>query len=452
MEDNAKARIDAGYFRKRLLVATAAIEALPHKKLGDIAGVFRKGIFDIKADTYVQPGKGIAFVRIGDLRNGIVSKSTTAWISHDAHRAEYKTCLSYGDVILSKTAYPAASFVNLSECNVSQDTIAIKLSPAARREFCGGYIVAFLNSSYGLALMERQFQGNVQQHLSLDDGKKLQIPKFGREFQHLTDALFRMADREIDKAVLSTDAAQSVLICNLGLANWAPPEPLSYTAPAGTSVAAGRLDAQYFAPRIQALLDVLSRDSRYIRDVAKPRHEVFQSRAEGAFHYIEIGDLDGAGEAGSTLVPCADAPSRATWYVRRNDIITSTVRPIRRLSAQIAPEQDGYVCSSGFVVIDARGIAPELLLAYLRLPMICELLDLYASASMYPAITEENVFGLPLPSLEDAASLKIVKDMKRARDQRSRAITLLNAAKRAVEIAIEDSERAALRFLRDLGE
>jgi len=91
-------------------------------------------------------------------------------------------------------------------------------------------------------------------------------------------------------------------------------------------------------------------------------------------------------------------------------------------------------------------------LAYLRLPMICELLDLYASASMYPAITEENVFGLPLPSLEDAASLKIVKDMKRARDQRSRAITLLNAAKRAVEIAIEDSERAALRFLRDLGE
>ena len=45
-----------------------------------------------------------------------------------------------------------------------------------------------------------------------------------------------------------------------------------------------------------------------------------------------------------------EAPSRAQWFVKTNDIITSTVRPIRRLSALIESEQNNYICSSGFEI------------------------------------------------------------------------------------------------------
>ncbi len=56
--------------------------------------------------------------------------------------------------------------------------------------------------------------------------------------------------------------------------------------------------------------------------------------------------------------------------------------PIRRLSAIISPEQNGHVCSSGFVVLNPKRIAPEVLLTYLRLTIICELMDLHTSASL----------------------------------------------------------------------
>lgn len=134
-----------------------------------------------------------------------------------------------------------------------------------------------------------------------------------------------------------------------------------------------------------------------------------------------------------------------------NDIITSTVRPIRRLSAQIDPDQNGYVCSSGFVVLEPTGIRPELLLTFLRLPIICELMDLLASASMYPAISEAEILGLPLPSVDDATEKAVVAAVQEGRAARARAHSLLDAAKRAVEIAIEDSEAAALAYLDKMG-
>jgi hypothetical protein len=87
------------------------------------------------------------------------------------------------------------------------------------------------------------------------------------------------------------------------------------------------------------------------------------------------------------------------------------------------------------------------LLTYLRLPVICELLDLYASASMYPSITDADIFNLPMPELPDELEAQIVAHVQDARAAKARAAALLDAAKRAVEIAIEDSEAAALAHL-----
>ena len=175
------------------------------------------------------------------------------------------------------------------------------------------------------------------------------------------------------------------------------------------------MDARFFAPRIQALLDILSGDGLTVGDLATPRRQKFEPGACERFNYIEIRDIDGVGSAGSTQFACVDAPSRATWHVKPDDIITSTVRPIRRLSAQIAPEQDGCVCSSGFVVIQPRSIAPELLLTYLRLPVICELLDLYTSASMYPAINAAHIFGLHIPKIDTTSETQVVDNMHDAK-------------------------------------
>lgn len=321
--DNDKFRIDDGYFAKLPVETQRLIEAMPHARLGDLCAVFRKGIFDIKAETYAE--SGVPFVRIGNLRNGLVDDAELAYITPEAHMREGATALRYGDIVLSKTAYAAASFVNFPECNVSQDTIAARFSTGGAHAFKTGFVVAYLNTRYGLALMTRQFQGNVQSHLSLPDGRKVPIPRFSDELQVSIDRALRDADAKLRAARRETDSATEILTAAIGLRDWQPPEPLTYTQRASEALGAGRLDAEYFAPRVRGLLGRLSAGGRTLSDVAPPRREKFVPAREGEFDYIEISDVHADGTASSTRLAQRDAPSRATQFVRAGEVITSTV-------------------------------------------------------------------------------------------------------------------------------
>jgi len=143
----------------------------------------------------------------------------------------------------------------------------------------------------------------------------------------------------------------------------------------------------------------------------------------------------------------AEAPSRATQHVRSGDVITSTVRPIRRLSALMTPDQDGAVCSSGFVVLQPQGISGEVLLTYLRLPLVCDLMDLHTSATMYPAISESDLLALPIPAIPSGTQAQVQQAVRQSAHARQRATSLLDAAKRAVEIAIEQDEGAGIAYI-----
>ena len=530
--DNEKFRVDDGYFAKLPILTQQRIEALPHVRLGEVCSVFRKGIFDIKASSYAEIG--VPFVRISNLRDGLIDSKDVARITREAHEAESNTALIFGDIVLSKTAYAAASFVNVSECNVSQDTIAVRLSPSGKKRLKSGFIVAYLNCRYGLALMGRQFQGNVQAHLSLPDGRKVPVPLFSDVLQTTTDKTLRDADAQLLAAEQKMAEAEAILTAALGLSGWQPPEPLTYTRRASEAFAAGRLDAQYFAPRVRELLTLLGAGGRTVRDAAPPRQEKFDPKAPrpprapnalpswaptaqpmpaqgnalgpaptkapaptgrlnaamnrpvGAesvsmpdpralpwagmeqavglpdpatvtrqtaglaphtFRDIEISDVQSDGTATDNTLPVSEAPSRATWHVRAGDVLTSTVRPNRRLSAIAMPEQDGCIASSGFAVLQPQAVPAEVLLTYLRLPLFCELMDLHTSASLYPAISERDLLALPFPEIPAKASAAIVAAVRAAHTARARARTLLATAQRAVEIAIEKDEATALTFL-----
>ncbi len=165
------------------------------------------------------------------------------------------------------------------------------------------------------------------------------------------------------------------------------------------------------------------------------------------FHYIEIGDLAADGAATSHVVPGEEAPSRATWIVQPGDVITSTVRPNRCLTGLIEPQQAENICSSGFAVLTPKGIPGELLFAYLRLPVICELMDLHTTASMYPAISTTDLMRLPFLLPDDATIKKVKHQITAARAARREAHTLLEKAKQAVEVAIEKNEAAGMKLL-----
>lgn len=424
-------RMDAEFWQPCYIDNTVAIEGHPHVTLGEIVTTFRKGIFYILANDYVEAG--IPFYRSANVQAIMPRDTGLAFISPERNQEERKTSLRRGDIMLAKTGKHGAAVVLCERCNVSQDVIAVKVKRDRINPF---FVAVYLNTTPGQLELRRWFQGQVQEHLSLPDAKRVLVPLLPEHFQKRVQQAVEDAESAYRDAEQHYAEAEALLASALGLDALDLTPRLFYERPYADVQVAARFDAEYFQPRMQNLIAALSRDGQTIGDVAKLSKRRFKPKAGSEFQYIEIGDVSGNGTADSNAIAGEEAPSRATWIVKPGDIITTTVRPIRRLSAIITNEQAGHVCSSGFAVLTPKGIAPELLLVYLRLPLVCELLDLHTTASMYPAIGTTDLMKIPIALPTEKARQKIVAKVRESFAARREARRLLDEAKAMVEHAI----------------
>lgn len=447
LANNDVFRIDSNYFQKKYLEEEKTLRRKGGKRLHELgADVKSFGAYSLNNEVeYLDTG--VPFIRGVNMKNGRINFADMIYISENAHALLWKSEVREGMVLLSMSGtigeVAIATHSWTYPINSNQDIAKIE-TKGAINPFV---LYAYLISRYGQNYLQREARGSVQQHVFLSQIEQIEVPRFDGAFESALQRVVEQSELCHLDANRKIYSAEQALLHALRLDAWSPPEALSYVRASSEAFAAGRLDSQYFAPRVSELMERLGRDGLRLRDVAPARHERFTPVEIGHFDYIEIGGLGADGTATAETLEQSQAPSRATQRVRAGDVITSTVRPIRKLSALIAQEQDGNVCSSGFVVLDPQKICGEVLLTYLRLPLVCELMDLHTSATMYPAISEADLLALPIPAIDTKTQHAVQQSVRDAANSRAKANNLLNAAKRAVEIAIEDSEASALTYL-----
>lgn len=354
----------------------------------------------------------------------------------DEERISAKKLVLAGDILISRlrSYLKQVAIVppSIKEAAVSTEFIVLR----PRENMKGGFLLPFLLSNIVQTILSWSQDGNEHPRFSEAVLLGLSVPEVVVKHAETLNAQIREVQRNAARARILLAEAEAILTAALGLDRVDLTPRLCYEDTYAHVAAVGRVDAEYFSPRMQNVIEVLSIGGETIGDVAPLTKRRFKPIPGNLFNYIEISDIGTAGTAESSVVPGEDAPSRATWIVRPGDIITSTVRPIRRLSAIILPEQDGFICSSGFAVLRPRDIEPELLLAYLRLPLVAELLNLYTTASMYPAISTADLLRIPFRRPDSKARAKIVAKVRESFAARSESIRLLAEAQRMVESAI----------------
>lgn len=128
------------------------------------------------------------------------------------------------------------------------------------------------------------------------------------------------------------------------------------------------------------------------------------------FSYIDIGSIDNIHQRlndNETIIPAAEAPSRARKIVGLGDILYSTVRPYLHNACIIDKNfRAEPIASTGFAVLTCyKGVNSKYLLYYMLSPAF----DQYANATdnakgvAYPAINDEKLYKavVPLPSLAE---------------------------------------------------
>ena len=172
-----------------------------------------------------------------------------------------------------------------------------------------------------------------------------------------------------------------------------------------------RLDSEYYQPCYLAIESTLQQvNAVFVSDIAVCKHRKFKPIFNIIFKYIEISEIDTVtGESKPVEVLGQNAPSRAQRMVKEGDVIISTVRPNRNAVSLINEEQNGFVCSTGFTVLKAKEIAPEYLFAYLKTKYSIKQLERKTTASMYPAVNEDDILKSLFFKADDESQKKIQK-------------------------------------------
>lgn len=435
-------RLDADYYKSTYDNKPKVL----HKKLelGQICSTIKKGIFDIKADAYCDSKNGVPFVRISDLHEGLIDSSRIVYIPHGIHQQEYKTIMYNGDFVLSKTAKPAASLVIFNECNISQDIIGMTLKQEYIVSIVTGYIVVYLNTVYGLAQMERWFQGNIQKHLGLEGAKRITIPLFSITFQHVIDKMLRESQICV---VASNDLygqAQNILVRNADFNDYNIDKKCAWYSMLMETQKSFRLDPEFWK-----LNTANKNETKKLIDFVQPITAATTIYYDSHYNYIEIGDVDvGSGEITWTNRLGSNLPANAKIFVSGGELIISKVRPTRGAIA-IIPDKFEGICSSAFVVGKVKSPYREVIQVFLRSDYGKILLGRPQKGSSYPTITDKEVLDIKAPIIEMDKMNEISVLVQQSHQLRLESKRLLKVAKKAVEIAIEESEEKAMQYLNE---
>ena len=313
------------------------------------------------------------------------------------------------------------------------------------------YLTAFLNTKYGIIDIKRRARHSINQsNVNLEEVKRIEIPLLSNQLQNSITLSFNKAVDSIQASETTYNDAQTLLLSELGLADWQPKPQLFFVKNLSDTESAGRIDAGYFQPKYEEIeegIENYSDSPIKVRDQFKENKSTFEVEPDKLYRYVEIGSVNvSTGEIVAEEVLGKDLPANAKRVLKKGDVIVSKVRTYR--GAITIVQEDGFVGSGAFCVLRENGdINKETLLACLRSKLFLTWSWKPNTGTSYPTLSDDDILDFPIPILPKEKQAEIQQKVIESFNLRKHAKELLEHAKRAVEIAIEQDEQAAIDWL-----
>ncbi|MBI4648207.1 MAG: restriction endonuclease subunit S [Bacteroidia bacterium] len=313
-------------------------------------------------------------------------------------------------------------------------------------------LVSFLNSKYGRKEIDKYSMTSNQTNFSPAKFREIDIPLFGESFQNQVDSLIDNAYISLKKSKVLYSQAETLLLEAVGLQNFEPSkEKVNVKSFKDSFLNTGRLDAEYYQLKYEDYLKLIQgykngfeplNTACILKDVNFNPDEITE------YKYIELADIGKSGDINNcTYAIGNELPSRARRKVNTEDVIISSIEGSLESCAIVTTEYDGALCSTGFYVINSQKINSETLLILFKLELMQNILKQSCSGTILTAINKNEFLNIPIPLINTAVQQQISALVEESFRLKKESENLLELAKRAVEMAIEEGEERALIFI-----
>jgi restriction endonuclease S subunit len=278
-------RIDGEYYQRHFLEAKEAIMRLPTKSLRQMSeSVLSFGAYSL-CNFIVWQESGIPYLKAENIREGYIDFSGTMFIDGDVHNILWKSQVRERQILLSMsgTTGNAAVAHNIPLLmNSNQDIAKITLKPM----YSPYYVACFINSKYGRLQTEREIVGSVQQHVFLNQIKRLRVPLVSEDMEDEIERIYRQGLDEREHSNNLYLEAENLIYEKIGLADFHPDYVLSYSSNLSESFKAHRIDAEFFQPLYSEMAKYIISKDYYIVNQIKE----FNKRGVQPI-YVEDGEI-----------------------------------------------------------------------------------------------------------------------------------------------------------------
>ena len=316
------------------------------------------------------------------------------------------------------------------------------------------YLLTYINTKYGRDLLTRKERGAIQKGLNLGDLQELLIYTPSITFQSVIEKIFRdsLLKTETSKALYAQ--AEEILLEEIGLKDFEPSsEAVNIKSFSESFKTSGRLDAEYYQKKYDdyiALIKSYQNSFEILQTACNPQIKNFKPDDEKEYKYIELSNIGKSGDVtGCTINIGKELPSRARRLVREDDVVISSIEGSLDSCALITKDYDMALCSTGFYVINSDKINSETLLVLFKSEPMQNILKQNCSGTILTAINKDEFFNIPIPIIDLQKQQNIAQLIEQSFALKAKSENSLEVAKRAVEIAIEQDEDAALLYIEE---
>ena len=455
------ARIDAEFFSKKNLFLQERLNAsgaYPMKKYGALLDC--SAFYPSITDYYSYDRSQIPFLRVNEIQNGLINiTDETVFLPEEILVANRKTiAIAYpGDIIIAKGGNTLAKVGLVTDefpCYATcRDVIILRTDNL--KNLNKYYLWAFLHSAYGQGILWRSASQTGQPHLTLPSILEIRIPDI-TNIQNDIETLYLKSVEKKHQAESLYDSAQQQLLNGLQFA--LPSVSASSIAEKKLSDSfglSGRLDAEYYQPKYDELFAVLSKQVRRPLGQLVSRMKSIEPGSEyygdTGIPFIRVSDVSKTGiDNPSIMIPENIEPNIDRLYPKKDTILFSKDGSVG-IAFKITEDMKA-VTSSALLHLRVNNTS-EILPDYLTLVLNSEIVQLQAERDASGAIIQHwklsDIEKVVIPVLPYDMQFEIAKKVQQSFLLREKANDLIQIAVKAVELAIEDSEEIASKWLEE---
>lgn len=441
-------RFDSDYYTKNYLHISDQMSKVPTKKLGKLATTVASAFYPAATQLYSEGDT--AFVRCVDCVSYPV-------ITKDQDSKFEKIPYSFGkenkgisfikaeDIIITKVGTPcyASILTDYDEIALSRTVMGLTgihgINPY--------YLMVFLRCKYGFEQLFRQRELTIQYQLTLPRVKAVDVFVADDKLQKTVKRLCEKSRKLQKESNESYQLAEQTLVEIVKCSDFSTTSTHSIKSINESFVRSGRLDAEYYQPKYESIAQKLN-TSETVLSLCNLYDKNFDPQEQQSYQYIELADVGQSGDISDVDIQYgSDLPTRARRIVKSGQIIVSSVEGSLQSCALITDEYDGALCSTGFYVLDSDYINSETLLVLFKSEPIQALMKQHCSGTILTAISKDELLSMPLPMIDEDVQKVIAAKVQESFALRQQSKQLLEYAKQAVEMAIEQGEDAALEWL-----